>query len=64
MENEDNVIAFRRKAQPITWSDGRVQNECDERVHLFDTIPGRCQCGENLWATTDPDLLDALADRP
>ena len=43
------VIQFRRKATPVVWSDGRMQSECDEHVHLFESIPGRCQCGERLW---------------
>lgn len=43
------VIQFRRKATPVVWSDGRVQSECDELVHLYESIPGRCQCGERLW---------------
>lgn len=48
------VIPFRRKVTPITWSDGHVQTTCDERVHMFASVRGRCQCGERLW--TDPGL--------
>lgn len=53
------VLPFRRRAKPAVWSDGRVQNRCDELVHLFASVPGRCQCGDRLWTldqagTEDP----------
>ena len=48
------IVPFRRRATPVVWSDGRVQTECDEHVHLFESVPGRCQCGERLWESLEP----------
>lgn len=39
------VIPFRRKNPQA----------CSEHVHHFETVPGRCQCGENLWEVLDKD---------
>ena len=48
----DNVLPFRRRLkQPAAWSDGRVQDACDELVHVWDEVPGRCMCGERFWGT-------------
>ncbi len=50
------VVPFRRRPleQPPVWNDGRVHSHCDEHVHVFASVPGRCQCGECLWDTTNP----------
>jgi hypothetical protein len=43
------IVEFRRAVPPVVWSDGTVQTECSELVHLYASVPGRCQCGERLW---------------
>jgi hypothetical protein len=58
---ENNVVPFRRKSfdseHALRWSDGRLQTECSEHVHIFAMVPGRCRCGERWWnpetGTTD-----------
>jgi len=50
----DNVVPFNRRIPPAVWSDGTVQTDCTEHVHLFASVPGRCKCGERLWTTLDP----------
>lgn len=59
----ENVVPFRRRpVEGLVWSDGRVQRECDELVHVFASVPGRCQCGRHLWeAPAHPP--EAEADR-
>lgn len=57
----DNVIPFQRRPLDAEdaprWSDGQVQRRCSEFVHVFASVPGRCQCGERQWnpdeGTTD-----------
>ena len=49
----DNVHQFRRDVPPAVWSDGRVQHECDDTVHLFASVPGICECGERTWETIE-----------
>lgn len=39
----DNVVPFERKVTPVVWSDGTVQKGCSDLVHLFESVPGRCQ---------------------
>lgn len=57
------IIPFRRRLkEPFVWSDDRAQDECTEVVHVFDSIPGRCMCGEHSWdKPLPPELEDALA---
>lgn len=46
-----NVVPFRRR--PLTTgplqSDGTFKTTCDELVHVFEHVPGRCQCGDRVW---------------
>lgn len=56
---EGKVVPFRSRPEPIVWSDGRVQTECDELVHLFARVPGPCGCGQEFfWAAEDRDLIE------
>lgn len=63
MNEPENVVPFRRKLPPILWSDGRMQSECDDLVHLFASVPGRCQCGERTWDVA-PGVVPEWADQP
>lgn len=44
-----NVVPFNRRRAPAIWSDGTVQHDCTEHVHLFASVPGRCKCGSEFW---------------
>lgn len=50
----DNVIPFRRKplddSEGVLRSDGTLMTECDEHVHVYASVPGRCQCGKSCRA--------------
>jgi hypothetical protein len=63
MSESEKVLPFRRKMPPIVWSDGRIQKECDEMVHLFASVPGRCQCGDRTWEI-DPATIVPWEDTP
>ena len=62
-----DVVKF--PGQPIEGgvlrSDGEIVKECYEHVHIFDAVPGRCQCGESLWtsiAETEAQLTQEVRE--
>jgi hypothetical protein len=37
-------------------------DECTKLVHYFDTVPGRCKCGQKFWnPPNDPEERDVPA---
>lgn len=69
---DDNVIRFpieRRRVSPpsaevvgtwagnITMSGAEIPYECTEVIHNFDSVPGRCRCGERYWDPDDPGRI-------
>ncbi len=63
MSGPDNVLPFRRKMPPLLWSDGTIQKECSDLVHLFASVPGRCQCGDRTWEVMEGEI-PPWADTP
>jgi hypothetical protein len=41
---------------PVTV-EGRVIEKCEGIIHVFESVPGRCQCGEELWAEISDDAV-------
>lgn len=35
-------------------ADGTPVLHCDGRMHVFASVPGRCECGERLWKPEKP----------
>lgn len=59
------IIPFPRRPlnDPPVWSDGKIQDRCDDLVHVWEEVPGRCQCGERLWTATEtPDGIGIFID--
>jgi hypothetical protein len=58
----DNIVPFpRRELDPVVEifeiSDehptGHMRrfDRCEDHIHVFADVPGRCQCGSEIWTT-------------
>lgn len=45
-----DVIPFPERRRPAVEVDVLgPMDECSGLIHVFNEVPGRCQCGENEW---------------
>jgi hypothetical protein len=62
------VIPFKRKStalpaviqSPFDMERSTVMDECEGIIHIFDSVPGRCMCGENLWTEDQLPAADII----
>lgn len=51
------LIPFPRKplppeSAPYDVTNDRPMTRCEDLIHVYASLPGRCQCGENFWDGT------------
>jgi hypothetical protein len=45
-------------------SDGSRVTKCYELVHVYEAVPGRCQCGANVWVEITAQMGAGLEVAP